>query len=80
MSVYEYKGAVPLGAITTFRLTNLVEEAIKAFQAWRISRATVGSLQRLSDRELSDIGLPLRVGFTDQAGGFTLPVLHPAGG
>ncbi|HRW17112.1 MAG: DUF1127 domain-containing protein [Rhodobacteraceae bacterium] len=57
MSVYEYKGAVPLGAITTFRLTNLVEEAIKAFQAWRISRATVGSLQRLSDRELSDIGL-----------------------
>ncbi|MCB1362761.1 OB-fold domain-containing protein [Hoeflea sp. CAU 1731] len=26
------------------------------------------------------IGLPLRVGFTDQAGGFTLPVLHPAGG
>jgi uncharacterized protein YjiS (DUF1127 family) len=57
MSAYEFNRAVPLGAITTFRLTNLVEQGYKAFRAWRLSRATQESLEKLSDRELSDIGL-----------------------
>ncbi len=57
MSAYEYRNAVPFGAITTFRLTNLAERGYKAFRAWRRSRATMDSLEKLSDRELSDIGL-----------------------
>ncbi len=57
MSAYEYKNAVPLGAITTFRLTNLAEQGYKAVRTWRKSRATRNSLAKLSDRELSDIGL-----------------------
>jgi len=57
MSAFEYNRAVPLGAITTFRITNLAERGYNAFRAWRLSRATMESLEKLSDRELSDIGL-----------------------
>ena len=47
----------PFGAITTFRLTQAVEHAFGAAVAWRRARATEKALQKLSDKQLADVGL-----------------------
>ena len=57
MSVIQSDRAVPLGAVTTFRIVSLAERAWGAFAAWRNARATERVLAKLSDSELSDIGL-----------------------
>lgn len=48
---------VPLGAATTFRLVTLAQRALNAVIVARNARATEKALQRLSDRQLADIGL-----------------------
>ncbi len=53
----EVSRAVPLGAVTTFSFVSLAQRALDAVTAWRHARATEKALLRLSDRQLSDIGL-----------------------
>lgn len=57
MSVSEPTRSVPLGAITTFRAVSFFERTLDAVASWRRSRATYDALSRLSDKQLSDIGL-----------------------
>ena len=47
----------PLGAITTFHVTQAVERAFLGFVAWRRARATEKALLKLSDKQLADVGL-----------------------
>ena len=47
----------PFGAITTFRITSLLDRAFAALAGWNDARITRKALARLSDRELDDIGL-----------------------
>ena len=56
MSVFESNHAVPLGAISTYRLVSLAGRVVEALAAWRNARVTRRSLLALSDRQLSDIG------------------------
>ena len=53
----EVTRAVPLGSVATFRVVSLGKRALDAYTTWRNSRATERALLRLSDRQLSDIGL-----------------------
>lgn len=57
MSVIETPRPLPMGAITTFRFVSVAERVIEAFVAWRNTRATEAALMKLSDKQLSDIGL-----------------------
>lgn len=57
MSVYETSRSVPLGSVSTLRVVNLIERAYDAFTVWRDARATQSALAKLSDAQLSDIGL-----------------------
>lgn len=47
----------PLGAITTFRIVHFAERLLQGYQARRRATETEKALHKLSDRELSDIGL-----------------------
>ena len=49
--------SAPLGAITTFRVTEAVERAFTAVVTWRRARATETALRRLTDKQLADVGL-----------------------
>jgi uncharacterized protein YjiS (DUF1127 family) len=53
----EVTRAVPLGAITTFRIVSLFGQAAEAVAAWRRARATENALGDLSDRQLADLGI-----------------------
>lgn len=64
MSVTTAKNSVPLGAITTFRLVNTVENAIVSVQTWIAARKSYNALVNLSDGQLDDIGLT-RANFRD---------------
>jgi uncharacterized protein YjiS (DUF1127 family) len=53
----EITRAVPLGAVTTFRVVSFGQHALDAIAVWRNARATERALLRLSDQQLRDIGL-----------------------
>ncbi|PJN94935.1 hypothetical protein CNY89_11475 [Amaricoccus sp. HAR-UPW-R2A-40] len=57
MAILQTNCAAPLGSVLTFRLVTLVERAIDGALAWRRSRETARQLSRLSDEQLSDIGI-----------------------
>lgn len=47
----------PFGAITTYRVVQMVDVAFNAASTWNDARMTRKALGRLSDHELDDIGL-----------------------
>lgn len=57
MASYETSHAAPFGAITVYRLVQSVAHAVEALKVWNSARITRKSLNRLSNRELDDIGL-----------------------
>jgi uncharacterized protein YjiS (DUF1127 family) len=57
MAAVETTRPAPYGAITTYRAINGLSNAFGAIQAWNDARVTRKALNKLSDRELDDIGL-----------------------
>jgi uncharacterized protein YjiS (DUF1127 family) len=57
MAAVETTRPAPFGAITTYRAINSLSNAALAFQNWNDARVTRKALNKLSDRELDDIGL-----------------------
>lgn len=57
MAAYETSRAAPFGAITVYRMVQSLGRAAEALKAWNSARITRKSLNRLSNRELDDIGL-----------------------
>lgn len=57
MAAYETTRTAPFGAITTYRFIQFVSTLVKAVSEWNDARTTRAALDRLSDRELDDIGL-----------------------
>jgi uncharacterized protein YjiS (DUF1127 family) len=57
MAAVETTRPAPFGAITTYRAINGFSEAFRALSGWNDARVTRNALNRLSDRELDDIGL-----------------------
>lgn len=57
MSAVDQNRAVPLGAVTLFRVTNIFERTTDALRAWYQARGTEMALANLSDRGLQDIGV-----------------------
>ena len=57
MAAVETTRPAPFGAITTYRAINTVSNAFATLAAWNDARVTRKALNKLSDRELDDIGL-----------------------
>jgi uncharacterized protein YjiS (DUF1127 family) len=57
MAAVETTRPAPFGAITTYRAINAVSNALGGLAAWNDARMTRKALNKLSDRELDDIGL-----------------------
>ncbi|MBL9051778.1 MAG: DUF1127 domain-containing protein [Tabrizicola sp.] len=57
MAAVETTRPAPFGAITTYRAINAMSKAALAFSSWNDARVTRKALNKLSDRELDDIGL-----------------------
>ena len=57
MAAVETTRPAPLGAITTYRAITTVTNAFATLAAWNDARVTRKALNKLSDRELDDIGL-----------------------
>jgi uncharacterized protein YjiS (DUF1127 family) len=57
MAAIETTRRAPFGAITTYRITSALDRAMSAFVAWNDARVTRRALDKLTDRELDDIGL-----------------------
>jgi uncharacterized protein YjiS (DUF1127 family) len=57
MAAVETTRPAPFGAITTYRTMNAVTNVFGALAAWNDARVTRKALNKLSDRELDDIGL-----------------------
>lgn len=57
MALYENTNAAPMGSVVTFRIINLLDNAVQAFRNWRSSTATGDVLSKLSDAQLRDIGI-----------------------
>ena len=57
MAAYETTRTAPLGAITTYRFIQFVSKMFAAVAEWTDARVTRAALEKLSDRELDDIGL-----------------------
>lgn len=57
MAAVETTRPAPFGAITTYRAINGLSNVALAFQSWNDARVTRKTLNKLSDRELDDIGL-----------------------
>ncbi len=57
MAAVETTRPAPFGAITTYRTINAVTNAFGMLAAWNDARVTRKALNKLSDRELDDIGL-----------------------
>ena len=57
MSSFETSSVAPFGAVTVYRFAQSVGAAMQAVQAWNSARITRKSLNRLTNRELDDIGL-----------------------
>ncbi|WP_149141089.1 DUF1127 domain-containing protein [Gemmobacter caeruleus] len=57
MAAYETTRTAPFGAITTYRFIQFVGSLFGAVVEWNDARVTRAALEKLSDRELDDIGL-----------------------
>ena len=57
MATYDYSRSAPFGAVTTHRIVSAIDNLRETLVAWSIRRETRRQLNRLSDRELNDIGL-----------------------
>ena len=57
MASYETSHVAPMGAITVFRLVQSLAQTAETLKAWNSARITRKSLNRLTNRELDDIGL-----------------------
>ncbi len=57
MAAVETTRPAPFGAITTYRAISGVTNAFGALSNWNDARMTRNALNKLSDRELDDIGL-----------------------
>lgn len=57
MAAYETTRSAPFGAIATFRAVQVVLTVVDAVRAWNDARMTRFALDKLTDRELDDIGL-----------------------
>ncbi|WP_151717752.1 DUF1127 domain-containing protein [Gemmobacter serpentinus] len=57
MAAYETTRTAPFGAITTYRFIQFVGKLFTAASDWNDARVTRSALEKLSDRELDDIGL-----------------------
>lgn len=57
MAAYETSRAAPLGAISIIRSVPVFGTFVTALSAWNDARMTRKALDRLTDRELDDIGL-----------------------
>lgn len=57
MAAYETTRTAPFGAIATFRFVQFIGSIFAAVAAWNDARVTRNALEKLSDRELDDIGL-----------------------
>ncbi len=57
MAAVETTRPAPYGAITTYRAITGLSNAFAALAAWNDARVTRKALNKLSDRELDDIGL-----------------------
>ncbi len=57
MAAVETTRPAPFGAINTYRAINGLSGAIGVLSAWNDARVTRNALNKLSDRELDDIGL-----------------------
>jgi uncharacterized protein YjiS (DUF1127 family) len=57
MAAVETTRPAPFGAITTYRAISGLSNAARVLSAWNDARMTRNALNKLSDRELDDIGL-----------------------
>ncbi|MBA3909805.1 MAG: hypothetical protein C0524_07915 [Rhodobacter sp.] len=57
MAAVETTRPAPFGAITTYRAINGLSNVFGVLSAWNDARITRKALNKLSDRELDDIGL-----------------------
>jgi uncharacterized protein YjiS (DUF1127 family) len=57
MATVETTRPAPFGAITAFRVISKLDNLRTSLIAWNQTRLTQNTLSRLSDHELSDIGL-----------------------
>jgi uncharacterized protein YjiS (DUF1127 family) len=57
MAAVETTRPAPFGAITTYRALNGLSNVVSTLSAWNDARVTRNALNKLSDRELDDIGL-----------------------
>ena len=57
MTTFETTRTAPFGAVSIFRITTALDNARLALVNWNTSRVTRNALNRLSNRELNDIGL-----------------------
>lgn len=57
MSAFDQNRAVPLGAVTLFRITNFLEQVGDALRSRQQARATIRELSALSDQSLQDVGV-----------------------
>ena len=57
MSAFDQNRAVPLGAVTLFRITNFLEQVGDTLRARQQARATIRELSALSDQSLQDVGV-----------------------
>lgn len=57
MAAVETTRPAPFGAITTYRAFNGLSNTFATLSAWNDARVTRNALNKLSDRELDDIGL-----------------------
>jgi len=56
MTTFETTRTAPFGAVSIFRITTALDNARLALVNWNTSRVTRNALNRLSNRELNDIG------------------------
>ncbi len=57
MATFETTRPAPFGAVTTFRVMSYIDNLRVTLVEWNNKRVTRNALSRLSERELSDIGL-----------------------
>ncbi|MGL4321047.1 MAG: DUF1127 domain-containing protein [Paracoccaceae bacterium] len=57
MAATEMTRTAPFGAITTYRFVQLADRTIVALKGWNDARLTRKALNKLTNRELDDIGL-----------------------
>jgi uncharacterized protein YjiS (DUF1127 family) len=57
MAAYQSTRTAPFGAIATYSFIRFISNIANSVMAWNDARITRNSLNKLSDRELDDIGL-----------------------